>query len=104
MEAFFEGIATDEPSDAAFAIAGYLFSQYGSGPFTLQEVRDVADVVGLTIPKRIDMTYASATKDGKALYRKASRGKVAPTVHGELHIRETYGVKKGKKKRTSDGS
>lgn len=96
---FFAGRDTDKPAEAVMAIAAYLFQQFGSEPFTLQEVRDIADEVGLTIPERIDMTLKGATRNGRPIFRSVGRGKYAPTVLGEATLKQDHNVTKGRRKK-----
>ncbi|MEI9914057.1 MAG: hypothetical protein WDN66_03690 [Candidatus Saccharibacteria bacterium] len=99
---FFEVLEVTDPANAVRAITAYLFKEYGASSFTPQEVKDIANEVGLTVPERVDMTLRSAKKSGKALYRSSGRGKYAPTVHGEKAFKDEYGVKKGTKSRPID--
>jgi hypothetical protein len=92
----------DKPSDNVRLVAAYLFQEYGSDPFSLEEVKAVATNAGITIPDRVDMTLAKATENGKQLFTRVGRGKFKPTVHGEAFLKVTYGVKKGTKKREID--
>lgn len=94
---FLESRSVEKPSDALYLLAAYHFSQFGSAPFSVDEVRQIADSAGLTVPKRIDMTFESAKRDSKDLFRRAGRNQWAPTVAGELWMKATYGVTKGTK-------
>lgn len=96
---FFAGRDTDKPAEAVMAIAAYLFQQFGSEPFTLQEVRDIADQMGLTIPERVDMTLKGATRNGRPIFRSVGRGKYAPTVLGEATLKQDHKVTKGRRKK-----
>jgi len=98
-EQFFEKHDHKKPADNARLIAAYLYREYGSDPFTLDEIRKIADDVGITIPSRIDMTFLSAKAKGKKLFARAGHGKFKPTVHGEVDLRAAYSVKKGTKSR-----
>ena len=73
--------------------------EYGAEPFSVDEVRQKADDVGITIPARIDMTFQAAKEKGKKLFARAGRGRFKPTVHGEANLKATYSVKKGTTKR-----
>jgi hypothetical protein len=92
----------DKPSDNVRLIAGYFSQEYGSAPFSVEEVKAQAATVGITIPDRADMTLAAAQEDGKQLFTRVERGKFKPTVHGETYLKTTYGVKKGTKTRSTD--
>ncbi len=101
-EAFFAQFTHKKPSDNARLIAAYLYREYGADPFSLDEVRQTADDVGITIPERIDMTFLQAKEKGKKLFTRAGNGKFKPTVHGETNLKKTYSVTKGTKKRSQD--
>lgn len=88
-----------KPSDNAVMIAADLYSQYGNQPFTLDEMRNIADSVGVTIPSSLDMTLKQAQRDGKLLFQHSGRSEYKPTVHGELYFKKTYQVSKGTKQR-----
>jgi hypothetical protein len=94
---FFGAFDHDKPSDNLKLVAAYLYSQHGSTPFTAEELKTLADDVGITVPERIDMTLRQATVDGKSLFNNPSRGQFKPTVHGEAYMKKQYKVKKGKK-------
>lgn len=93
-----------KPSDNAILIAAWLYSQYGAQPFKLDEMREIAESVGLTIPTSLDMTLRQAQRDGKALFQHTGRSEFKPTVPGELYFKKTYQVTKGTKKRPAQGS
>jgi hypothetical protein len=95
METFFGKFTHDKPADNVKLISAFLYSMYGTEPFTLDEVRDLATKAGLTIPGRPDMTIKAAIDDGKKLYRSLSRDKYSPTVHGEAFLKKTYSIRKG---------
>lgn len=98
-EAFFGAFDHDKPADNARLIAAYFYREYGAEPFLLDEIRQKADDVGITIPARIDMTFRQAKEKGKRLFARVGTGKFKPTVHGEANLKSTYSVKKGTKKR-----
>ena len=85
------------PSDAVRVITAYWFSQYGSHPIALSEIKKIAAASGLTIPERVDMNLKGAQEEGKGLYQAAGRGLVKPTTFGEAYLRKTFGVAKGTK-------
>lgn len=93
-----------KPSENAILIAAWLYSQYGVQPFKLDEMREIAESVGLTIPTSIDMTLRQAQREGKALFQHTGRSEFRPTVPGELYFKKTYDVTKGTKKRPAQGS
>ena len=91
-----------KPSDNVRLVAAHLFEEYGSEPFSSDEVKTVAVDAGITIPDRVDMTIAAAKENGKQLFARVGRGKFKPTVHGEAYLKATYRVKKGTKKRDTN--
>jgi len=101
---FFAKFPEGKPSDNAVSIAAYLYSQYGAEPFKLDDIRETAKSVGLTIPTSLDMTFKQAQRDGKLLFQHTGRSEFKPTVHGELYFKKTYQVTKGTKKRLAQGS
>lgn len=87
------------PVDNALLAAAAWYSEYGSSPFTQEDIRAIIDEAGLTGPVRLDRTFDTTTKgQGKSLFRKVGRGKWAPSVAGEAYFKETFDVKKGRKK------
>lgn len=103
MTEFFGKYPDGRPSDNAIYIAAWLYSQYGAQPFKLDEMREIAESVGLTIPTSLDMTLRQAQRDGKTLFQHAGRSEFKPTVPGELYFKKTYEVTKGTKKRPTQG-
>jgi hypothetical protein len=101
---FFAKFPEGKPSDNAVSIAAYVYSQHGAEPFKLDEIRETAESVGLTIPTSLDMTLRQAQRDGKLLFQHTGRSEFKPTVHGELYFKKTYQVTKGTKKRAVQGS
>jgi len=100
---FFAKFPDGKPSDNAVLIAASLYGQYGAEPFRLDEIREIAKSVGLTIPTSLDMTLKQAQRDGKSLFQH-SGGEYKPTVHGELYFKKTYQVSTGTKRRPARGS
>ncbi|MDE3099236.1 MAG: hypothetical protein KGJ88_07155 [Verrucomicrobiota bacterium] len=94
-EGFFSKFNHDKPSDNVLLLCAYHFSQYGSAAFTTDEISDLANEVGVTIPNHPAMTIKAAQRKGKSLFRIAGRGLYAPTVHGESFFKATYKVSKG---------
>jgi len=100
--AFFSTHQHDKPSDNVRLIAAYFYNEFGTEPFTIDEVRNLADRVGITIPSRPNATMDAAKEDGKSLFTHSGRGSFKVTVHGEALLKSVYGVKKGTKKRTKE--
>ena len=101
-EAFFGAHDHSKPADNARLIAASFYREHGAEPFSLDEVRQKATDVGLTIPARVDMTFVQAKEKGKKLFARAGSGKFKPTVHGEANLKATYSVRKGTKKRPGE--
>ena len=99
---FFGAFDHDKPADNARLIAAHFYREYGAEPFSLDEVRQKANEVGITIPARIDMTFLAAKEKGKKLFLRAGTRKFKPTVHGEASLKAAYSVKKGTKRRPED--
>jgi len=95
---------TNKPADNVKVLFAYLFSQYGKVPFTLDEIRKLADEAGLTIPDRLDMTLKGGKAEGRSIYQAKGGGKYQLTAHGETFMKSTYSVSKGKKPRPSEES
>jgi hypothetical protein len=72
-EDFFESFTHDKPADNIKLIAAYLYHEYGSEPFSIEE--------------------------GKKLFSKSGKGKFKPTVHGEAYLKTQYNITKGTKKK-----
>ncbi len=105
VESFFaKHPVTGKPAENAVLIATYLYSQYGSKPFQLDDIRNMADTCGVTIPASLDMTLKQAQRDGKTLFKHAGRNQYQPTVHGEIYFKQKYGVKKGTKPRPDESA
>jgi hypothetical protein len=100
-ESLFVKFDHDRPSDNVRLIVASIFQEYGSEPFSAEEVGATASAAGITVPERIDMTLGNAVEKGKKLFVRTGRGTFKPTVHGEAYLKVTYGVKKGTKKRSS---
>lgn len=98
-EQFFSSYEHKKPSDNVMLITAYYYQEFGTSPILMDELKEIANSVGITVPTRPDMTLKKAQKKGKNLFTSAGRGRYQPTVHGEIYLKETYGVKKGHKKR-----
>ena len=100
-EEFFTASESGKPAANAYLTVAYLYSQYGASPFSLDDVRAVAEHAGLTLPDRVDVTLAGAKKSGKPLFKRAGRGKLQPNVHGETYLKTTFDIAKGTKRRSA---
>jgi hypothetical protein len=99
LEAFFTKLEQEKPSDNVLHIAAYHYAKYGSTPISVEEIKQIASEVGITLPARVDMTLNSAQREHKGLFTRAGRGKFKPTVHGEQFLKKTYDIKKGTQKK-----
>src|SRR5215475_13126884 len=85
---FFAAHSAKKPSDNVYVIAAYLYSMYGSVPFGLDAIREIAGARGMTIPASPDMTLRRARRQGRQMFRKIGRNQYEPTVHGELYLQK----------------
>jgi len=102
LEAFVKPLDSSKPSENAKALAAFHYSQYGKTGFTADEIQQLADGGGLTVPDRIDMTLKVAKVKNKALFRQVG-STFTPTVNGETFFKDKYNVKKGKRPKPSSG-
>ena len=93
-----EAHGEEKPADNALMCAAVWFAEYGKEPFSLDQLRAIANEMGVTLPDRLDMTISAGKRKGKKLFNRARTGYYAPTVHGETFLKTTYGVKQGTKK------
>lgn len=100
IRAFIAKQEDEKPSDNVYSIVGWLYSQYGTQPFEITEIKKLADDAGVTVPARIDMTLTGMKKSGKSLVQNLSKGRYRVTVQGEIYFKEKYGISKGIRKRT----
>jgi len=98
-QSFFSEFNHEKPSDNVLLVSAYHYSQYGTAPLDRSDIKQIADDVGIIVPDRSDMTLKQAKKKGRSLFNSVGGGKYKPTVHGEKYLKETYKVKKGKKKK-----
>ena len=98
-EEFFSKFSHDKPADNVKLLSAYLYSQYGTSPFSMEEIKKLANDVGVTVPGRPDMTFVAALEDGKHLFQRGGRGEFRPTVYGEAYFKKTYQVSKGKQQK-----
>jgi len=94
-EEFFTKFDTNKPADNVFLAAAYLYSRHGSQAFSINELKELANTTGLTLPERTDMTIRSAQRKGKRLFQRVGTDQYKPTVHGEAFLKTTYSIKKG---------
>ena len=102
-ETFFASFDHDKPADNVKLIAAWFYREYGIDPFSLEQLRQEANSVGITIPSRPNATLKAARDKGKKLFSTAGRSKFKLTIHGEASLKESYSVKKGIKSRPQEG-
>lgn len=95
-ESFFGAHQGGKPATNALVICAYIYSVHGPVLVCSTMIKKIADDVGLIVPARIDMTLTQAQREGKSIFKAEGDGKFRPTVHGELFLQKTYGVKKGR--------
>jgi hypothetical protein len=100
LETFVAAIDSTKPADNAKALAAFYYSEYGKTGFTTDEIQELADKAGLTVPERIDNTLKVAKAKNKAMFRQDGSTFI-PTVNGETFFKEKYKVKKGKRPKPS---
>jgi len=94
-----------EPVDNVLVATAAWYMEFGSTPFSKADIQEILDSAGMTAPVRIDRTLDTTTKGkGKNLFRKQGRGRWVPSVPGEAYFRETFNIKKGNKKPSSESS
>jgi len=94
---FYASFDPQKPADSVLVLTGWFYTQRGSTSFSLAELRDLFDDVGVPMPSRIDMTLRNCTRDGKKLFQRADQGAYRPTVHGENFFKSDMSLKPGKK-------
>jgi hypothetical protein len=90
-----------KPAENAHLCAAFHYSQYGSVPFTLDEIRTIGAEAGVVLPDRLDMTFSSATNGGKKLFQPAGRSTFKPTSSAGITFDEKWNVKPGRKTKNS---
>jgi len=86
---------SNKPHENVKLVAAYLYSRFGRVAIGIDHIKRVAADFGLTIPKRPDMTLRQAKRDKKKLFT-VQGGSYTLTIHGEVFLKDTFGVSKGK--------
>jgi len=94
---FYASFNPQKPAESVLVLTGWLYTQRGSSPFSLEELRGLFDDVGVSMPSRIDMTLRNCARNGKKLFQRAGQGDYRPTVHGENYFKSEMSLKPGKK-------
>jgi hypothetical protein len=84
-----------KPADNTLMCAAVWFAEYGKEAFSLDQLRSIANELGVTLPDRVDATIGGGMRKGKKLFNRARVGYYAPTVHGETFLKTTYNVQQG---------
>lgn len=85
-----------KPGDNALMCAAIWFSEYGKSPFSLDQLREIGNELGVTVPDRLDATIGAGQRQGKKLFNRVRQGHYSPTVNGETFLKATYGVTQGR--------
>ncbi len=93
VRAFYTSHNPDKPAKRVRIMAAWFYSQRGTNPFTLSELEELFDDVGVGHPGRLDMTLKQAREKGHHLFHTTERGKYRPTVHGENYFKDKLGVR-----------
>lgn len=93
---FYGSFDPKKPSDSALVLTGWFYTQRGSASFTLDELNELFDEVGVSRPARLDMTLRSAMRKGKALFQNSAHGSYRPTVYGENCFKTELNLRPGK--------
>lgn len=73
-------------------------------PIAKSQIEVMANDIGVTIPARPDMTLKGASHEGKQLFKSTADGFVPTRPHGELYLKDAYGVQKGTQSPPTDES
>jgi hypothetical protein len=93
-EALVDDHESDNEADNVYLCLAIFYARHGRGPFTMPQLKTIAQEFGLAIPGRHDNTIRDAKRDGKAVVRKGADGwKITPG--GETWLKETYKVTRG---------
>lgn len=90
---FYTSHNPEKPAKRVRVLTAWLYSQRGNQPFTLDELNQLFDDVGVGRPNRLDMTLKGAFEKGNKLFQSVGRAQFRPTVHGENYFKEKLGVK-----------
>lgn len=101
LASFFSRDGDMKPADYAYLCAAYHFAQFGSAPFSIAEIRVIAADAGVIVPDRLDMTFGTASKNGKKLFQSAGKSSFKPTASGSVEFGSRWGVRPGRKVKTS---
>jgi len=90
---FYSAHNPDKPAKRVRVLTAWLYSQKGNDAFSIDELEQLFDDVGVGRPNRLDMTLKGAFEKGNKLFQSVGGGKFRPTVHGENYFKEKLNVK-----------
>lgn len=90
---FYTAHNPDKPAKRVRILAAWIYGQKGNEPFSIADLEQLFDDVGVGRPNRLDMTLKSAFEKGNALFQAVAGSKFRPTVHGENYFKEKLNVK-----------
>ncbi len=94
---FYATFDPKKPADSAIILSGWLYTQRGSSPFTLTELEELFDELGVPRPAKLNMTLRASARKGKKLFQNAGRGSYRPTVPGENYFKQEMNIRPGKR-------
>ncbi len=94
---FFVSLDPKKPADSVLVLTAWIYTQRGSEPFSLIELEDLFDEVGVPRPARLDMTLRACSRKGKKFFTNAGYGKYRPTVYAENHFKQEMNLRPGKR-------
>ncbi len=93
---FYASFSPTTPADSALVLVGWFYTQRGNSAFSLEELYDLFDEVGVPRPNRVNMTLRACSRKGKKLFTSAGHGKFRPNVHGENYFKSEMNLRPGK--------
>lgn len=93
-----EKFESEKEADNLWLTFAILYKRHGKGPFSLDQIRELAKSLHLPLPGRPDTTIRNSSR--KVVRKQEGGYKILPG--GEKWLKESYGVKKGKEPLPSD--
>jgi hypothetical protein len=84
---FFSQFSPDKPSESALVLAGWIYTQRGSSPFDISELKSLFDEVGAPSSQHLDMTIRNMQRDTKKYFQSVAGGLWRPTVPCENYFK-----------------
>lgn len=91
LPAFAANHAGDTPAQNMLTLAAWLHLHDGNSPITPQKIKALADVSGLTVPRRPDCTLRYASHRNHRLFQRQGYGWLL-TPYGQAYVRQTFGT------------